>query len=202
MKIARLHEWLGVALGTAAVLSMLLAWRPVPAGADLRELTGAQMADITGAGFSSFVIDGNTVRADFNIVAQTYTEIASLKMGYWDNGGGSGWDQDWTSVCLGDSSQDMVLSGFFLEATFDNLSDPVNRKLTGVYFGFRQVSGDLAAEFNSLSKISVDSDADYQRANLGLQTFRFNDSELSISFQLDGDYRGIWVRFGEGTTLQ
>jgi len=190
------------ALRTLAVLMLFLAWAPLSVSADLVSLSDAQMAQIVGTGFSKFAIDGNTVRADFNILAQTYTEIGSLKMGYWDNGSGTGWDQNWTNVQMGSASQDMSLSGFFIQATFNNLADPINRKLTSVFFGFSQVSGDLRANFESLSKIGANGDPDDRRANLGVQAFSFNNSELRFSFELEGDHRGIWVRFGEGTTRQ
>jgi len=190
------------ALRTLAILILFVVWAPLSVLADLEALSEAQMAQIVGTGFSKFVIDGNTVRADFNIMAQTYAEIGSMKMGYWDDGSGSGWDQNWTGVQLGTASQDMSLSGFFIQATFDNISDPVNRKLTSVFFGFSQVSGDLSANFESLSKIGVNGDPDDRRANLGVQTFSFNNSELRLSLELDGEHRGIWVQFGEGTTRQ
>jgi hypothetical protein len=96
----------------------------------------------------------------------------------------------------------MTLGGLFIQATFDNLADTVNRKLTSVYFGFSQVSGNLSANFQSLSKIGVNGQPDDRRANLGVQTFSFNGSEFSFSFDLEGEHRGIWVRFGEGTTRQ
>jgi hypothetical protein len=186
----------------AAVFILAAACFPPLLRADLRTLSNDEMAAITGTGFTSFLIDGDRIRADFNISAQTYTEIDSFKMGYWDNGGGPGWDQNWTQAKLGTPAQDMSLHGFFIEATFQNLSDPVNRRLTGVYFGFNQVSGDLSANFESLSKIGVNGDPDDQRLNLGVRTFQFNDSEFRISLELDGAHRGIWVRFGQGTTLQ
>ena len=190
------------ALQILAALAAFGTLAPPAVSADLVALSDDQMAQVTGTGFSKFVIDGNTVRADFNIQAQTYTEIGSLKMGYWDNGTGIGWDQNWTEVQMGSATQDMSLSGFFIQATFDNLADTVNRKLTSVYFGFSQVSGDLKANFASLSKIGVNGAADDRRANLGVQTFSFNNSEFAFSLQLEGDYRGIWVRFGDGTTRQ
>lgn len=202
MQKAHHGGWLICARSMAAIILLTVAWLSTPARADLRVLSNEQMADITGTGFSSFLIDGNRLRADFNITAQTYAEIDSLKMGYWDNGGGPGWDQNWTQVKLGTAAQDMSLHGFYIEATFQNLSDPVNRRLTGFYLGFNQVTGDLSADFQSLSKIGVGGDPDDQRLSLGLRTFRFNASELRISFELEGDHRGIWVRFGTGTTLQ
>jgi hypothetical protein len=192
------------ALKMAAVLTAFWVLAPLAVSADLVALSDEQMGDISAAGFSRFVVDGNTVRADFNIQAQTYTEIGSLKMGYWDYGGGTGWDQNWTNVQIGSAAEDMTLNGLFIEATFDNINDPAQRKLTGVFFGFRQASGDLSAEFTSLSRISVTAgEPDERRATLGDRTtFTFNNSELAFSFQLEGENRGIWVRFGESTTRQ
>ena len=191
------------ALKILAALAVFATLAPLPASADLVAMSDDQMAQVTGTGFSKFVVEGNTVRADFNIQAQTYTEIGSLKMGYWDNGNGKGWDQNWTGVQMGSATQDMSLSGFFIEATFDNIADKDNRKLTSVFFGFRQASGNLTANFQSLSRISVIAgEPDDKRANLGSQIFSFSNSELAFSFQLEGAHRGIWVRFGADTTRQ
>jgi len=193
------------ALKIVAVLTAFWVLAPLAVSADLVALSDAQLAGISATGFSRFVIDGNTVRADFNIQAQTYTEIGSLKMGYWDAGNGTGWDQNWTNVQMGSMAEDMTLNGLFIEATFDHIDDPINRKLTSVFFGFRQVSGNLSADFASLSKIGVNGEPDEKRANLGLQTFSFNSSELSIAFKLEegeDGHRGVWVRFGAGTTRQ
>ncbi len=201
MKSAR-TVMISCALKILAVMAALWTLAPLGVSADLVPLSDSQMAQISGTGFSQFTVDGNTVRADFNIQALTYTEIGSLKMGYWDDGGGTAWDQNWTGVQMGSASQDMTLSGFFIQATFDNLADTANRKLTSVFFGFNQVSGNLSANFQSLSKIGVNGEPDDRRANLGVQTFSFNNSEFAFSLQLEGDYRGIWVRFGDGTTRQ
>jgi hypothetical protein len=202
MKKALPGRWSGIALKTLAIFALAAAFAPLPARADLREMSVSEMSDITGTGFSMFTVEGNRVRADFNILAETYTEIDSLKMGYWENADGLGWDQNWTQVKMGTPAQDMTMRGFFLEATFDHLSDPVNRRLTGVFFGFREVTGELQANFESLSRIGVGGDEDQRRLNPGLQTFQFSNSELRISFQLEGENKGIWVRFGEGTSLR
>jgi len=186
----------------SAVMVLLLAVGTTPAMADLKEMSDTELADITGHGFSQFTHSGDILRADFAVMASTYTEIASLKMGYWDNGTGQGWDQNWTGVQLGSAAQDIVLRGFYIEAAFDNLSDPANRQLKSLFIGFNHVSGDLKARFESLSQIAANGGADNARADLGDRTFRFNDTELRFSLELEGDHKGIWVRFGEGTTLQ
>lgn len=185
-----------------AVLVVLLTVNAIPAMADLQEMSDSEMAAITGHGFSRFTRTGDTVRADFNVLASTYAEIASLKMGYWDNGSGAGWDQNWTGVQLGSAANDISMRGFYIEAAFDNLSDPANRRLKSLFIGFNQVTGDLKANFESLSQVGVGGSADQSRANLGERTFQFNDTELRFSLELEGEHKGIWVRFGEGTTLQ
>lgn len=178
-------------LAILAVLAGLAVLAPLPASADLVALSDEQMGDISAAGFSRFVVDGNTVRADFNIQAQTYTTIESLKMGYWDKGSGDGWDQHWEQVRFGSEDVDMSLSGLFIEATFDNIGDTANRKLLSVFFGFRQATGELAANFQSLSRLGVG----VGRTNPGQTTFRLQNSELAFSFQLEGANKGIWVSF-------
>lgn len=185
-----------------ALALMLLATGFNPAVAGMKEMSDGELAEITGHGFSQFTRSGDMIRADFDILAATYTDIDSLKLGYWDNGGGPGWDQNWTGIQLGSADQDIVLRGFYIEASFDNLSDPLNRRLKSLFIGFNHVSGDLKARFESISRMATEGGTDDVRADLGDRTFRFNDSELQFSLELEGAHKGIWVRFGEGTTLQ
>jgi hypothetical protein len=67
-------------------------------------LEDAELAAITGHGFSSFSVTQENgldiARMNLEIRATTFTEIASLKMGHYDRGAGFGWDQEWQGTSL------------------------------------------------------------------------------------------------------
>jgi hypothetical protein len=161
-----------------------------------------ELDSATGQGFSSFTFNPTTgvAEADFNIAAEGYWTIDSLKMGYWNPGSGLGWDQNWANVSFGTPSTNIVLQGFFIQATFSNFSSPANRQLTSLEIGFKNVlSGTLSALFNSLSSLGPTVVAN--RANLGQQTYSPSSFYFVIappnanSGNTNLNNGGIWVHF-------
>lgn len=130
-------------------------------------------------------------RMQFNVQVETYTEIDSMKMGYWDNGNGIGWDQNWTNVKLGSSISDLKLEGFIFEAKFSNMNDPANRVLEEVKIGYERAYGSLSADFQSLSKLGA-----LPREYQGAKTFTFNGDPLILTIKCRGSDAGIWFDFG------
>ncbi len=68
---------------------ILLAWAAFgpasPCSAGMHELSDGQMAAVYATGFSTFSLTGDTARVDFNnITLSTWTEIDSMKMGYYN----------------------------------------------------------------------------------------------------------------------
>lgn len=185
--------------GIAVAVGVLLLF-PAVSHARMGMMTDAELAAVTGHGFSNFSLENGVARIDLGIAASTFTEIDSVKLGYWDNGGGKGWDQNWTGAKLGSSTSDLTFNGFFLKAVFDpaTINDPANRQLQGITMGSQHVTGTLTADFESLSRIAGGV-AVNNRALLGNQTYRFNDTELSISVNFTGPNKGIWVNFGNAT---
>ena len=111
---------------------ILLAWAAFgpasPCSAGMHELSDGEMAAVYATGFSTFSLTGDTARVDFNnVILSTWTEIDSMKMGYYNNGTTTAWDNDWTNVSLGTSSTDLVAQGLFIEAKFSNMTDPATR---------------------------------------------------------------------------
>ena len=177
-----------------------------PGMAELREMSDAELAEVTGAGFTRFTLENDIARAEFNIRAETYTEIADMRMGYYDNGNGPGWDQRWTGVKMGTPERNMVMTGFFFQSAFDNINDPQNRRLLSVRMGFNSVNGTLSAE--SISSFSGDVGGVLvggQRVNLdaqGIRKFHFNNAAMTLSIGVEGEQKGLWLQFGEGTTME
>lgn len=194
-------------LGAATLLCLFL---PVSSWAGMAAMNDAELSAVVAQGFSSFTmstdsVSGNRVAlADFTgISGSTYTEIDSMKMGYWDNtgGGSKGWDQNWTTVKLGTAANDLILNGFFFKAEFDpaTINDPANRQLKSFTIGSKDVTGTVAANFQSFSGVLGGSDL--SRAALGNSTYQFNHTELSFSLDLSGSRKGFWVNMGTATPI-
>lgn len=183
------------------LLCMLL---PVSCWAGMKAMSDGELSAVTAQGFSRFTMVNGVALADFSgISASTYTEIDSLKLGYWDKAGSGtkGWDQNWTSVKLGNSSNDLTLNGFFFKAEFDpvTINDPASRQLKGIVIGSRDVTGTVSADFRSFTGITGGSDV--SRSALGQKTYQFNHSELSFSLELTGPRKGVWVNLGTATQI-
>ncbi|GAB6163448.1 hypothetical protein JCM12298_26080 [Desulfothermus naphthae] len=158
-------------------------------------MTDSQLNEITGGGFSKvqMVNDGvyDIARMQFNVNVETYTEIDSWKMGYWDNGNGIGWDQDWIDVDMGSGFSDLKLNGFIFEAKFENIDDAATRELVEVRLGFQDVVGTLKADFRSLSRLGA-----LPRQAEGVKTYTFNHDPLILTIKCKGQDAGIWFDFG------
>lgn len=134
---------------------ILLAWLTLlPSSlcaAGLHELSDAEMAGVYGYGFSTFTLDGDTVKLDFTgVTLSTWTEIDSMKMGYYDKLGVA-WDNDWTNVDLGSSGTPLVATGLYIEAGFSSIDDAANRQLEYLRIGTSSLTGSVTANFNSFS---------------------------------------------------
>lgn len=181
-------------LRSVILLVALFAWA-TPLHAWMWEVGDEELSEVTGEGFSSFTLENDVARAYFNITASTFTEMDSLKMGYYNDGIGNGWDQDWTNVSLGSASEDLVCKGLFLEAKFSNIADPANRKLDYVKIGSPDMTGPISANFNSFSGRIRDGGTvvvDGRRLNLGTRTIYSNHSEFSISLEKDNGWFFEW----------
>jgi len=174
--------------------TLFLAVCSPAAFAGMTVMSDSELSEITGYGYSDFTLTYDDItgydiaRIDLNQSVSTYTDIDSMKLGYYDNGTGLGWDQNWTLVSLGSAAQDLVMKNLFVRAEFQNINDPVNRQLKTVTVGFTDVTGDITANFESLSLMGA-----APRQPLGQNTLNFLNSPLALKFVLDGPDRGIWL---------
>lgn len=181
---------------------LLLLSSPVHA---FSELNDNELSEVYAEGYSSFTLDIETgvAKALWNIEARTFTEIDSLKMGYYDNsvardGSGFGWDEDWTAVSLGSATEDLVCKGLFIEAKFTDITNLTgNRTLDYIKVGTPSMTGPITASFNSFSG-SI-SGTDYHRQNLGLQTIYSHGGEFSIQITATGANAGWWFSWSNAT---
>jgi hypothetical protein len=155
-------------------------------------MTDAEMSGVTACGFSEFTLQGGVAKAMFNVQAETFTEIESMKLAHWNNGSGLGWDQNWTGVSMGTDGSDLVMKNFVLETTFSHVDDPQNRKLESVTIGFNNVTGTMSADFQSLSRTGHTG-----RKPGGDQTYEFDGDKLLLTINVSGGEKGIWVDMGD-----
>lgn len=191
------------------ILAMaMLALMASPAHA-FSEVSDEELSEVYAEGYSSFTLDLETgvAKALWNIEVRTFTEIESLKMGYYDNkgdGSGFGWDEDWTNVSLGSATEDLVCKGLFIEAKFTDITNSTgNRALEYIKVGTPSMTGPISATFNSFSGhiesggvVAVDG----QRLNLGTRTITSTNSEFSIQLTATGPQAG-WRFFWNSATI-
>ena len=167
-----------------------------PVHAWMWEVGDEELSEVTGEGFSSFTLQDGVARAFFNINVSTYTQIDSLKMGYYNGG----WDQDWTNVSLGSASEDLQIKGVYIEASFSNISDPATRQLNYIKVGTPDLTGDISANFNSFSgRITLQDGTDYvngYRQSLGTRTLTGHNSEFSVKLDRNN---GWWVEMNRAS---
>ena len=161
---------------------------------EMAAMTDDELSEITGHGFTDFSLTTanglDIARIDMNLQAATYATIDSLKLGYWDNGSGVGWDQNWLGVSLGTNAEDLVLTNFFLQAEFININDAANRQLKTIEVGFQQVYGTISADFASLSQGAASREA------AGVATYTFNGDPFVLRISVDSANPGISFDFG------
>ena len=182
---------------------ILLAWAaivpPSLSIAGMHELCDREMAAIYAKGFSTFTLDGNIVNINFTgVTLSTWTEIQSMKMGYYLKGT-TAWDNDWTTVSLGTQSTDLVAQGLYIKAGFSNINNPATRQLEYVNIGTTSLTGTVSANFNSLS--GTIGGTTYNRSNLGVQTITSTGGGFYLSLQRSGSQMGYTFNFGTGSHL-
>jgi len=163
------------------------------------QMSDNELSDVTAAGFSSFTWNNNVATAYLNIQTSTFTEIQSLKMGYYNNG----WDEDWTNVSLGSSTQDLVCKGFNIQASFSNLTDPATRTLDSLTVGTPSMTGPITATFNSFTgQINNGGTVvlDAVRQNLGTATINSTNSQFYIQLSAGGTHPG-WYFYWSNATI-
>jgi len=193
------HKVSGVKFRTIALpliiacLSVLITLMATTSFAAKTEMGDEELQQVTGAGFSNFTLTDGVARASFNIVARTYTELDSLKMGYYDGG----WDQDWTNVSFGTQETDLVIRGFYIEASFSNIADPANRVLNSIKLGTPSMTGTISADFTSFSgQIKDPGGIDLvngHRVPLGPATITCTNSAFQASLNTSGPEKGWWM---------
>jgi hypothetical protein len=174
------------------------------------QMNDEELSDVTAAGFSSFTLTDNVTRAYFNVEAQTFTEIQSLKMGYYNDGTTTGWDEDWTNVSLGSSTESLTLKGLYIEASFSNITDSKARTLNSLKVGTPSMTGPITATFNSFSGriedgtgvpviVGGQSIDGHRIITMGTKTVYSNNDEFYMQLSNSGAQKGWWFFWKNAT---
>jgi hypothetical protein len=177
------------------------------------QMNDNELSDVTAAGFSSFTLTDKVTRAYFNLETQTFTEIQSLKMGYYNNDSTTGWDEDWTGVKLGSATEDLVLKGLYVEAGFTDIANSSGaRTLDYFKIGTQHMTGPISATFNSFSGRIEDgfgnpvvfngTTIDGQRiTTLGTRTIYSNNDEFYLQLNNKSVSGGGWWFFWKNASV-
>jgi|GEM_PF-2517619 len=197
---------IGIFLAGAAILF------PSLCGANMHELSDGDMAVVYAQGFSNFSLTTDTnsgisiANMTFaNTTISTWTEIGSMKMGYY--GTPLGWDQEWLgtgtstgTVSLGTSGTDLVVKGVYIQAEFSDITNNGTRQLNYFRIGATSLTGTITADFNSFSGTILGTTAiPYNRSNLGVATIT-SDGSSGFNLTLDKN-SGFSFNFGAGSHL-
>jgi len=167
-------------LGCAFVALLFLL--PGLTWAEMTPMTDEELSAISGHGFTRFTLTQenglDVARMDINFRAGTFTEIESMKMGYYDGG----WDESWLGVSMGSSANDLALGGFYFEAQFIDINDASTRQLQRVTIGWQSVTGTVAADFSSFT--GHIRGAEHDRQDLGPTTIHLNDERFSMTLDV------------------
>ncbi|WP_027360398.1 hypothetical protein [Desulforegula conservatrix] len=172
--------------------------------AELKALTKNEMKSETAqAGLASFSMDNtnNSIRMFTDIHLETWTEIDSMKIGYYERGGVPGWDQDWSKpsgtgpgVQIGTAVSPMQMDGFVFKADFQDLGVE-KPSLKRLVIGTNRLNGSITANLNSFTGIynsaltdASDPNADKAlvRQNLGEKTFNFDSGATEVQAENKG----------------
>jgi hypothetical protein len=135
----------------------------------------------TGEDTFDYQVDGNTVTVNLGFTIETYATMDSMKIGYYDNGNGYGWDQDWDNVKIGASQDDpLTVNGITIQFSFENIDDGDNRQLVTFSMGSYDVNGEITADMNSFTGTTSPDSENVTRVNLGTTTLEFNNDALFL----------------------
>jgi hypothetical protein len=161
----------------------------------LDELSKDEMKTTTGQrALTDFSITENTTRMFINTHIETYTEIESMKLGYYERNSVSGWDQNWTNLKFGNETENLTMDGFILKADFNDLNSS-NPELKRLIIGTNRLNGTISGNFESFTGaynpiLTTDTTDDttpvniVTRQNLGQKEFNFDSTDSDKGFFL------------------
>jgi hypothetical protein len=201
-----MHKAASQKIGIFLTGFILLAWvaivPPSLCVAGMNELSDGELSSIYATGFSKFTLDdtGLATLAFNGVSLSTYTTIGQMAMGYYDNGSGTAWDNNWKNVSLGNSSADpLVATGLYIKAQFSNVGNSGTRTLDWFQIGANSLKGTITADFNSFSGTIAGSSISGSRITTLNTTTITSNGTTGFNLTLDKN-NGFSFNFGSGST--
>ena len=135
----------------AAILLALPFFLILPASsfAETHKLSDAQLKSIYCKGATNLYIEDNTVRLFLDMHTETYGEIDSAKLAYYEKDGMYNWDVNWNDLTLGEGMETpLVTDGLIIRTEFDDISAS-NKKLTRIMIGTEHMDGRISGNFTT-----------------------------------------------------
>lgn len=168
---------------------------PVAKAFPLEPLNEKELKTTTGqAAMTDFTIIDNSVNVFLNTHIETWTEIDSMKLGYY-NRQTPGWDQDWTNISFGSQSSDMTIDGLILKAEFDDLNSN-SPTLNSIMIGTNRINGTIKGNFNSFTGIynpELTGGKQVQNKNQSLYNIRKNLGNMEFNFDSTNSNKGFFI---------
>jgi hypothetical protein len=178
----------------------------------LEALSKEKMKTTTGQrALTDISTSGDTTRLFLNTHIETFTEIESLKLAYFERNGTMGWDQNWNNLSFGNQDTNLTIDGLVIKADFVNLesSEPVLKRFI---IGSNMLNGSISGNFDSFTgtynpKLLDPNSSDTAQVHIRQQlnsgnttTFNFDSSTENQGFFLilspEAANQGIHAVFG------
>ena len=169
------------------------------ATAEMHIMSDKALEKIAAFGIYQFALSDDMAMASLDIEVSTYTEIDSLKLGYYDDGNGMGWDENWTNVQIGSDSNKFVIKNVYIKITYDNIHNSTLRSLRSIKIGSTDMTGSIVADFNSFSG-RIASTINGHRITPDFCKITFNNTGGFILLEMQGDQQGYSVNIDNATT--
>jgi len=164
MKLLSPNKIFLVLLAAVALFFILSSVSFAPTKIAKKSMTDSELSSLEGqALFSISQYSGlntwgtgssNVIHINLGIDVEIMGYMTSSKMGYWNNGLGSGWDLDTTNYYYGSttrSSSPLIWHGLYLEFGFDNISTSATRVLNYIEFGTMHATGQVSGVIGTIT---------------------------------------------------
>lgn len=128
---------------------LLILVFPASSLAETQKLSDAQLKSIYCKGATNLYIEDNTVRLFLDMHTETYGEIDSAKLAYYEKDGMYNWDINWNDLTLGEAMDTpLVTDGLIIRTEFDDISAS-GKKLTRIMIGTEHMDGRISGDFTT-----------------------------------------------------
>jgi hypothetical protein len=170
----------------------------------ITQFTNATFPSGKSAAYGYETGSSNIVRLRLGIIADMNLHMRSFKLGYYDQGSQTGWDQDHTNWYFGtrDRSQTLKWSGVFIDFGFDNMTSVSTRTLNYIEIGTMSASGQVTQTLNTINGLissvgtGQNSGVMLRQTAAGSRIVNFNNEVMSFVFASKYRYaapQGNWT---------